>query len=133
MVYELPSKLTAEHVHVAKQAGASDVFVTLAIQHPEAADIENNMVTDKLVQLVETHDGEVPDPSDVDESYVDAVETCGHFISYLWDGDLVNAMYRADLTNMRLIRNTFSDPYLMQMLIEARGSLEAANAWFSNM
>jgi hypothetical protein len=47
----------------------------------------------------------------------------------VWDGDVPEAIYRADIKNTKLIFNTLSEPYLVAMLVSSRGSLEAANRY----
>lgn len=122
MSYDLPGELTAEHIHTARDLGASNVCLALAVQHPERADIERNFVTAKLVSLLEDEDGEI----DVSAYRLDHM---GHFMTALWDGDVPEAMYRADIQNTKLMFNTLSEPYLMAVLVSARGSLKAANRY----
>jgi hypothetical protein len=122
MSYDLPGELTAEHIHTARDLGASNICLALAVQHPERADIERNFVTDNLVLMLEDTDGEI-NPSD------DELDRMGHFMTAVWDGDVPEAIYRADIKNTKLIFNTLSEPYLVAMLVSSRGSLEAANRY----
>jgi len=119
MSYDLPGELTAEHIHTARDLGASNVCLALAVQHPERADVERHFVTDRLTSLLEYEDG------DIDVS-ADRLDRMGHFMTAVWDGDVSEAIYRADIQNTKLMFNTLSEPYLMAMLVSARGSLESA-------
>ena len=117
--------LDREMLAAAREAGAHDLFIMVAAADPKAVEISRNYVAELLVR---TLDG-VPDEERT-ERLVDERDRRGHFWRALWDGDLAEALYRADSTNSRLLFRLLSDDVIMSALIEERGSYESAHRWF---
>jgi len=117
--------LDSEMLATAREAGAHDLFVMVAAVDPEAVEISRNYVANELAR---TLDG-VPDEERTERLTVDR-DRRGDFWRALWDGDLAEALYRADGTNSRLLFRLLSDDVMMSALIEERGSYESAHRWF---
>jgi len=99
----------------ARKAGADTFFLILAAVDPGAVDVPYNHVATKLAHT--------------DDLSRDS-RRWGDFMGNLWDGDIAEALYHADGTNMRLIIRTLSRDVLLAALAEDRGSMESAERWF---
>ena len=117
--------IDSEMLAAAREAGADDLFVMVAAVDPDAVEIGRNYVANEVVRVC---DG-VP-AEERPERLQARVEQAGDFIGALWDGDLAEALYRADGTNKRLLFRLLADDVMMSALIEERGSYESAHSWF---
>lgn len=117
--------LDSEMLAAAREAGAAELFVTVAAVDPDAVAIGRNHAGDFVARVC---DG-VP-VEERPERLETRVERAGDFMSDLWDGDLAEALYHADGTNKRLLFRLLADDVMMSALIEDRGSYESAHSWF---
>lgn len=114
-----------EMLAAAREAGADDLFIMVAAVDPAAVEVSRNYVANEVGRAC---DG-VP-AEERPERLQSRVERAGDFIGALWDGDLAEALYRADGTNSRLLFRLLADDVMMSALIEDRGSYESAHSWF---
>lgn len=119
------SSIGYDHITAAREAGASPIYLMLASIDPDSVEIEYNHIARKLsrhLDGIEDRDRAVAEAEHM-------AHQSGHFMSALWDGDLAEALYRADMTNMRLIIRTLDERILMDALVADRGSEESARRW----
>lgn len=109
----------------AREAGASDLFVMLAAVDPAAVEVSKNFVARRLARACdETDRAEWPD------AIKRMADRSGDYMAAVWDGDLAEALYRADGTNSRVLFRLFDRDVLLSALAEDRGSIESAERWF---
>lgn len=108
----------------ARREGADGLFTMVAAVDPDAVEIDRNYVGEKLARTCAGIDDGRP------EAIGREMERSGDFIRALWDGDLAEALYRADARNKRLLIRLLDPDVLMAALIEDRGSYESAHDWF---
>lgn len=109
------TQLERSDIVEANRAGADTVFLILAAVDPEAVGVDYNHLARKLARTDDK--SELP-------------HTAGDFVHHLWEGNLAEALYHADQTNMRLIIRTLSREVILSALAEDRGSMESALKWF---
>ena len=114
--------ITREMIDAATEAGASAEFRVIAMIDPAAVGNEKNLAAQKLRRVFS-------DPGQPTPEEAKKLSESGHFLSALWDGDLAEALYRADMSNKRLILRTFNERLIRERLVEDRGSVESANSW----
>lgn len=117
-------EIDASDLEAARRAGASELFVMVASMDPVAVEIEYNFVARKLASALDGV-GEHDAPAHAERMGARS----GDFVTALWDGDLAEALYRADARNSRLLLRTFSKDVLLSALAEDRGSMESARSW----
>ena len=117
--------IDSEMLAAAREAGASDLFVTVAAVDPDAVYVSHNYVAREVAR---TLDG-VP-PEERSKRLAADMDNRGSFMTALWEGDLAGALYRADGTNRPLLIRLLNDDVILSALIEDRGSYEAARRWF---
>lgn len=115
--------VNSQMIDAAREAGARPWFTLIAAIDPEAVEEDHNYVAGTLAGAFED-----PDQPTVEEAEM-VPEQAGHFISALWEGDLAEALYRADLRNTRFIVRTFHEDILLEHLARDRGSMESARRW----
>lgn len=120
---ETSNSLTTEMLRAAKEAGASGYFMAAAAADPEALEIDENYVAVKLISEFHSADGD-PARMETALSY-----RSGDFVGNLFDGNLAEALYRADTDNMRLLVRLFSEDLMLSELAAERGSEESARRW----
>lgn len=99
----------------ASREGADTLFLVLAAIDPAVVGVEYNHVARKLAQTDDV--SRIPSMG-------------GDFMANLWEGNLAEALYHADTTNMRLIIRTLSRDVILSALAADRGSMESAERWF---
>lgn len=118
------SEPNPEILAAAARAGASTEFLTVAAADHEAAGAGRNHAANVLHQATSGRDAEY---------WPDAIEEralrSGSFIHDLWHGDLAEALYHADIGNMKLLFHCFDHDVLLAELAEDRGSVESARKW----
>ena len=107
--------LTSDDLVAIREAGASNLLSLVAVVDPEAVGIETNRTAETVARV-----------DDMDR----LSNRSGHFIKALWDGDLAEALYRADVSNKRLLFRFLSDDVILSALAEDRGSMESARSWY---
>ena len=108
-------ELDREDLIRAQRAGADTFFLIIAAVDPAAVNLSRNHAAEKLAHTDDlSRDG----------------RRWGDFMENLWSGDIAEALYHADGTNMKLIIRTLSRDVLLSALAEDRGSMEAAERWF---
>lgn len=117
--------IDSEMLAAAREAGASDLFVTVAAVDPDAVYVSHNYVAREVAR---TLDG-VP-PEERPERLAADIDNRGSFMTALWEGDLSEALYHADGTNRPLLIRLLNDDVILSALIEDRGSYESARRWF---
>ena len=108
------SEFGAPDLAAAREAGADDLLIMVASVDPDAVSVDYNHVYRTLANY---------------DDMKQARDRAGHFIGALWDGDLAEALYRADVANKKLLLRLFAEDVLMAALIEDRGSEESARRW----
>lgn len=107
-----------------RQAGASHYFTLVTAIDPDAVEVDRNHVAEKVAMTAQR-----ADPDHVPAALKSMSETAGHFVAALWDGDLAEALYRADGTNKRILIRLFPEDLLLSALAADRGSMESARSW----
>lgn len=122
MEHEAHHSPSVAQIQAAREAGASAIFAIIAAIDPEAVEVTKNLLGRKVARATEPDD---PDPAEIR----DAVQRSGSFANAAWDGDMAEALYRADATNSRILFRTFDRDVLLAALAEDRGSIESAERW----
>lgn len=107
-----------ETIEGLKEAGASNYFIAVVAADPAALGVAKNYAARKVARW--QAEG---------REFAEAAAQSGHFMSALWDGDIAEALYRADATNSRILVRLFNHDVLLAALIEDRGSVESARSW----
>lgn len=118
--------ITPQMLAAARAEGASGLFTMVAAVDPDAVEVSHNYVAREVVRRCQN-----ADPEEYRERIRACVEMSGDFIGALWDGDLAEALYRADGTNRPLLIRLLNEDVIMSALIEDRGSYESAERWFA--
>lgn len=108
-------ELTRSDLVATREAGASNLLSLVAAVDPAAVGIETNRVAETVARA-----------DDMDRLR----DRSGHFIAALWEGDLAEALYRADTSNRRLLFRFLSDDVILSALAADRGSMESAESWY---
>lgn len=120
------SGVSPEMLAAARAEGASGLFAMVAAVDPDAVEVSHNYVAREVARRCAT-----ADPDEYREQLRVCAEMSGDFIGALWDGDLAEALYRADGTNRPLLIRLLNEDVIMSALIEERGSYESAERWFA--
>lgn len=118
--------ITPQMLAAARAEGASGLFTMVAAVDPDAVKVSHNYVAREIARACQ----DTPD-DEYGEAIHHVVDRAGHFMAALWDGDLAEALYRADGTNRPLLIRLLNDDVIMSALIEDRGSYESAERWFA--
>jgi len=106
-------------------AGASPLFLAVVAVDAHEVGVDYNLARVKVRVALD-------EPSD-DEPALKRVrgviQRGGHYIQALWEGDLAEALYRADGTNSKILMRTFPYEYMLAVLAADRGSVESARSW----
>ena len=116
--------VTPQMLAAARAEGASGLFTMVAAVDPDAVKVSHNYVAREVARCCQN-----ADPEEYREKLRACVES--DFIGALWDGDLAEALYRADGTNRPLLIRLLNEDVIMSALIEDRGSYESAERWFA--
>lgn len=106
-----PKYLTDEELKRLRTAEPEPELVAIVRRDPEAIGETRNSAR----ELVRTHLRGEPDLSDL--GLRNRLETGGHFFGALLDGNLGEAFIRADVSNVRLVLDTFEPAYIEECLI----------------
>lgn len=106
-------------------AGASPLFLAVLAVDPHTVGVDRNLVRQKVRVALEP-------PLNDDtalERIRNTVQRGGHYFQAVWEGDLAEALYRADGTNRKILIRTFPYEYLLAVLAADRGGVGSARSW----
>jgi hypothetical protein len=120
---QAPPKVTREMIEAAREAGASAYYRVIAAANPHPLGVEHNYVGEELVRCFD-------DPAEPTAEEVDRMaKRSGDYVWSLFKGDIAEALYHADATNMRILLRLFDADLLREHLVDDRGSVESADRW----
>lgn len=121
-------RLDRNDILAAREAGASGLFLMVAALDPDAVGVEFNYTGRELARATADADSHA-ERVEAAEAMIDRK---GHFITALWNGDLAEALYRADGRNTRLLVRSLDRELLLAYLQADRGA-ESAERYLSDV
>lgn len=94
-------ELTADHIAFFREAGASEILLTLITTDPEDAGVNRNSVRQEAKRYVFY--------GDLDGDPEEFIYNGGVFFAKMWDGDLYGAYRHADMNNAVLLDSVFGE------------------------
>ncbi len=106
-------------------AGASPILAAVVAVNPHDVGVSKNLADEKVKRALDGAKNEQHARNRLTEMR----EYGGDYFHALWEGELAEALYRADGTNSKILMRTFSYEYMLAVLAADRGSVESARSW----
>lgn len=108
-------RLELDELAVLRDLGASPAFLTVARRDPETIGERRNSAREAARQALRACE----DPGDLTREELEG--RGGHYFGALLDGEIAEAWFRADITNTRILLDTFGRDYLIERIIAEDG------------